>query len=210
MGSCSRRDRDGGTLPAGPDRSSGPSDDRRRYVPARAIVEQFERAKQECKDDPTLLSAWFPILQQYGPSLIAECEDAEQLSKRLIKQWLASYMFAGRPDADDQAQAVADYFADYTIHRSHSLGIDRDAARNAGLDKIEDLEDDLALQDAVLSAHHATLHTLGGPAVKIVENHMGRAFVKLSQQVAIPAIQVAPPLPGGPPAQPGLSGPSWP
>lgn len=35
-----------------------------RYVPARAIVEQFERAKEECKNDPGVLGAWFPILQQ--------------------------------------------------------------------------------------------------------------------------------------------------
>lgn len=118
-------------------------------------------------------------------------------------------MFVGLPDADAKAQAVADYFGDYTKHRSHSLGIDRDAARKAGIDKIEDLEVDPALQDAVLSVHHATLHTLAGPAVKIVENHMGRAYVKLSQQIAVPTIQVTP-LPGGPPAQPGLPSPPIP
>ncbi|MDP8991574.1 MAG: serine protease [Actinomycetota bacterium] len=180
-----------------------------RYVPARAIVEQFERAKEECKDDPAALGAWLPILQQYGPSLIAECEDAEQMSKRLVKDWLASYMFKGAEDAHERAQAVADYFGDYTQHRSHSLGIDRDTARKAGVEKIEDLESDPALQDAVLSVHHATLHTLSGPAVKIVENHLGRAFVKLTQQFAVPTIQLAPEQAGGSPplvspAQPGL------
>lgn len=55
-----------------------------RFQPARAIIEQFERAKAECRADPTVLSAWLPILQQYGPGLISECENAEQLSKDLV------------------------------------------------------------------------------------------------------------------------------
>lgn len=33
-------------------------------APARGILEQFERAKQECKTDPAALAAWAPILQQ--------------------------------------------------------------------------------------------------------------------------------------------------
>lgn len=36
-------------------------------APARAILRQFDQAKDECKD-PALLGAWIPILQQYGPS----------------------------------------------------------------------------------------------------------------------------------------------
>lgn len=50
-------------------------------------------------------------------------------------------------------------------------GIDRDAAKAQGL-VIEDLEDDEALQEAVLSVHHAIMHTMGMSLVaKIVENH---------------------------------------
>ena len=43
-----------------------------RFTPARAQVEQFERAKEECTADPSLLPAWAPILQQYGPELLCE------------------------------------------------------------------------------------------------------------------------------------------
>jgi len=59
-----------------------------------------------------------------------------------------------------------------------------------------DLEDDQALQDAVLSVHHATMHTLSGPAVKIVENHLNRAYVKMQQQFAVPQVQILPQAPG--------------
>lgn len=163
-----------------------------RFVPSRAIVEQFDRAKAECGADASAVAAWFPILQQYGPGLLAECEDAENLSRRLVCEWLESYMFRQEPDAPARAQRVAEFFADYRIHRSHSLGIGRDVAREKGL-HVTDLEADDDLQDAVLSVHHATMHTLSGPALKIIENQLGRAFAKLAQQIAVPF-----PAPPGP------------
>src|SRR2546428_10966572 len=51
-----------------------------RLVPAENILEQFERAKQECRD-PAKLGAWLPMLNQYGPDLIITCERAKALSK---------------------------------------------------------------------------------------------------------------------------------
>ena len=122
-------------------------------APARAILRQFEQAKEECKD-PSLLGAWMPILQQYGPALIQQCEAPEALAVRLVRQWLERYMFDGTSDAAAKAEAVAAYFADYEEHRSHSLGIDREQARSKRV-RIEDLEASQELQDAVLSVHHA-------------------------------------------------------
>ena len=37
--------------------------------PARALINQFERIKQECAQDPSVLGAWLPTLQQYGPAV---------------------------------------------------------------------------------------------------------------------------------------------
>lgn len=89
------------------------------------------------------------------------------------------------------------------MHQSHSLGIDREQARSHGV-KIEDLEADQALQDAVLSVHHATMHTLQGPAVKIVENHLGRTFAKVTQQLVLQMPMVGPGQVG--PFPPGMPG----
>ena len=51
---------------------------------------------------------------------------------------------------------------------------------------IDDLEDDQDLQDLVLSIHHAMTHTFSGTgAVKIIENHLGKAFLKMQQAVII-------------------------
>ncbi|HLI77720.1 MAG TPA: hypothetical protein VKV02_12290 [Acidobacteriaceae bacterium] len=161
-------------------------------APARAILRQFEQAKEECRD-PALLGAWVPILQQYAPALIQQCEAAEALAKRLVQEWLARYMFAHCDDKAARAEQTANYFADPETHQSHSLGIDREQARDPGV-LIEDLESDQKLQDAVLTVHHATMHTFQGPAVKIVENHLGRAFVKISTQMAVQMPMSAPGL----------------
>lgn len=173
--------------------------------PARGIIEQFETAKDEVAKNPALLGAWAPILQQLGPSLLDQCEKAEQLAQRLVKTWLAQYMFGGQPDAEEKAAHIAEFFASYTKHQSHALGIDRDAARAEGV-VIDDLEDDAALQDAVLSVHHATMHTFQGAAAKIIENNLDRTYVKMGaimpmiQPVATPP---APPPPVPLPPQPG-------
>ncbi len=167
-----------------------------RYAPSRAIIDQFDRAKAEIAADPAALQAWFPILQQYGVSLLEECEAAERLGKRLVTEWLRDSMFSGLGDAADaKAEEVAAFFADFPSHQSHSLGITRQKVEELGL-KVTRLEDDQMLQDAVLTVHHASMHTLGGPAVKLVENHLHRAYVKISQQMmGFPQIQLGPPQP---------------
>jgi hypothetical protein len=161
--------------------------------PARAILEQFERAKRELKADASLLPAWIPILQAYGPSLLEQCEQAEKLAQRLVRDWLRRYMLpSGRYRARNAAR-IAKYFADYARHQSHGMGIGRDEAERIGV-TVKELETDQRLQDAVLSVHHAVAHTFTGTAaVKIIENHHGRAFIKIAQAqtISLP-IQLAP------------------
>ncbi len=152
--------------------------------PARSILEQFEQAKAEIAGDPSLLGAWVPILQQYGPSLLRQCERAEELARQLVQQWISDYMLHRTRGRKSKAATIAQWFADYGASTSHALGISREQARAQGV-RIIDLEADKALQDAVLSVHHATIHTFQGPAAKIVENHLGRAWVQLSQTISI-------------------------
>ncbi|WP_371545880.1 hypothetical protein OG266_13900 [Streptomyces sp. NBC_00554] len=154
-----------------------------RAMPARALIRQFERAAEECSNDATRLSVWLPILQQYAPGLLEVCAQYEELGRELVKEWLRSYMLAADPDRDQKSEAIAKYFADADLHKAHGRGIDRDHARAQGV-IVEDLEDDQVLQDLVLSVFHATTQTFGGTgAVKIIENHIGRAFAV--QQMAV-------------------------
>jgi hypothetical protein len=159
--------------------------------PARAILQQFGQAKEEIQLDPNAFAAWVPILQGYGPSLLQECAFAEDLAKRLVRVWLRTWMLRDRGDRSLRAARIAKYFADYSKHQSHGAGISREEARKRGV-IVHDLEDDPALQDAILSVHHATMLTFANSgAVKIVENHLGKAWVKAGQMVQIVG-------PGGP------------
>ena len=156
-----------------------------RTVPAQAILDQFELAKAECQD-PKKLAPWLPILNQYGPSLLIECQNALDLSKKLVSQWLEANMFAGKPNSKQIAADISKKLAQHKELKSHGRHINRDKAKEMGL-IIEDLEKDQTLQDLVLSVFHATTHTFDGtPAVKIIENHNGKAFVK--QQLMIGAM----------------------
>lgn len=157
----------------------------RRAIPAQAIIEQFERAKKECKEDPKNLGVWLPIIEQYGPALIVECEHAIDLSKNLVLEWLTKYMFKNE-DGEEIAKKVAETLANHSLFKSHRRHIDRKQAKKIGL-KITDLEIDDKLQDLILSIFHATTHTFDGTgAVKIIENHMGKAFIKQLRVVVPP------------------------
>ena len=164
--------------------------------PAQAILDQFDLAKDECRD-PQLLGAWMPILPQYGPSLLVQCINALNLAEDLVAEWLRTWMFAGleRGKAARKARAIARKLSDHTKFKSHARPIHRDAAVALGL-VVDNLEADQALQDLVLSVFHATTHTFGATAAaKIIENHLGRAFVKMQ---IIQNVQVQPAQ--GPPA----------
>ncbi len=179
-------------------------------VPTRALIREFERAKEEVAKNPAVLGAWLPRLQQYPPAVLEQCEAAEELSKRLTMEWLREYMFRGHSDAADRAKRVADYFANYGIHQSHALGIDRDQARSVGVE-VMNLEVNQQLQDAVLSVHHAALLTFAAGPFKIIENQQGRAFVQTAQ---VAQIMLQGPMPPGliPPGllPPGMQPPQAP
>lgn len=160
-------------------------------VPAASILRQFKTAQEECAADPAKLSAWVPTLQQYFPGLLEICSDADKLSKTLVRAWMRDYMYKDLPDAEVKADQAADFFANTALHISHSRGIAREQLRQALPDlEIENLEDNAELQDSVLSVFHAVSHTLAmSGAVKLIENHAGRRFVKQVQQI-LPVQQV--------------------
>ena len=171
-----------------------------RSAPAKAILNQFEIAKDECRK-PENLAAWMPILRTYAPGLLTQCRDSQKLASNMVAGWLERYMLSGEEGAKATATAIANWFADYESFHSHGRRVGRAQARTRGV-RVVDLEDDGGLQDAVLSVHHATMHTFSGtPALKIIENHHGRAWIRNSVTVQIPA--GPPPPTDTPPAQPG-------
>lgn len=155
-------------------------------VPAGAILRTFKRAQDDCAVDPTHLSGWVPTLQQYFPGLIDMCEDSTTLSKSLVEKYLSEHMFKGKSPAERKklSKEAADFFGDDTIHIAHGRGIGREQLETLSL-VVEPLEAKDDLQDAVLSVHHAFMHTFAAnPGVsKVIENHLGRAVVKVNMMV---------------------------
>lgn len=175
----------------------------RAAIPAHAILAQFELAKRECSNQ-TLLPAWIPMLRQYGPALLVQCQLAQELSRTLVAEWLETFMFSGYGDAKTKAEAIATALADHGLFKSHGRFIDRKQARDMGL-TIDDLEGHPATENAVLGLFHSTTHTFNGTAaVKILENNNGRAFIKLQQTfIQAPTPPAAAPQPRPqPPRQP--------
>ena len=150
-----------------------------RLVPALAIRQQFKRAQKECQD-PSKLAAWIPMLQQYGPDLLAHCDSVCDLSQELVGTWLKQYMFKcyDTDKKEQEAEKIATWLLNGGDFKSHGRHIERAKLKDQGL-RVEDLERDHELQDLSLSVFHATTHIfLRTPMIKIIENHRGRAFIK--------------------------------
>jgi len=150
-----------------------------RAISARAVVDQFERAKNEIRQDAALASVWFPILNTIGPSLLQEAQNALDYGEEIVSRWLEQRMFRSLgQQAKSKAKATAAHFNDASTHKSHGRRIDRDEARQQGL-SVLDVEDNQDLQEAALTAYHlATLIFEKTPATKLLYSQNGRSWVK--------------------------------
>jgi hypothetical protein len=178
-----------------------------RSAPAAAIKAQFAQAQADLAANPSHMAAWLPILRSMSPALLQICENAEKLSKAMVKEWLQKYMFQGQDNAEEMAEAVTEYLSDYQQFMSHGRRVDRDSLRRLGV-RIVDLEADQELQDRVLSVYHAISHTMTlSGTVKIIENHLGKGMFRAVNVIAAGG----PPAPGKPgtpvmPITPGAAG----
>lgn len=179
----------------------GPIDPQRGSLPAHGIIEEFKRAHDEIKttqinviknpNDPnsiaeanTKIALWQPIVAKYTPALIGECEKIIEWSESMVKEWLSQNMFSDL-EPNNQSSTIDQIMkelSDHRVNKSHDRHISMQKCIALGL-KIEKMEDDQKLQDLVLSIHHSCMHTLSGtPAIKIIENQNGIAFIQFSKQ----------------------------
>jgi hypothetical protein len=161
----------------------GPIDPQFGAIPAHAIKEEFEKAVNAAKTDPTTVPIWQVLLSKYPAASITESLKAIAWADQMTQEWLKSGMFAGESQADAKAARVVKELGDHAITKSHARHISLAQAQSLDL-KVTPLENDQDLQDAVLSVHHSAIITLNmTPAVKIIENHEGVAFISTAQQM---------------------------
>lgn len=154
----------------------------RRITAAQAIVDQFSMAQQSINNRTDLI-AWQPLLNQYSVGLLAECQEAMNLSRDLAHEWSRDYMHSDKSDqqAKDLADELSSFLSNRKKFKSHGRRIDAETAASHGMD-VNLLESDQTLQDSILSVFHAAMHTHSGrPVMKIIENHKGRAVIKRTE-----------------------------
>ncbi len=166
--------------------SLGPIDPQIGGLPAHGIVEEFKKAAEQIQQNIATIPLWQPIIAKYHPTLIGECEKAIEWSREIVGAWLKGRMFAGDPEADAKAAKIVADLGSHELTKSHARHISMQKARDLGIN-VAALEDDDELQERVLTVHHACIQTLAGsPAIKIIENHNGVAFVQALELRAVP------------------------
>src|SRR5579884_1352872 len=104
-------------------------------------------------------------------------------------------MFKAEQDATQRATEIANWLSDHGEFKSHGRHLSREQLESKGF-KIERLESDQQTQDLVLSIFHALMHTFSATsAAKIIENHLGMAWVKMAVTQQMAFVQMPPQTP---------------
>jgi hypothetical protein len=159
----------------------GPFDPQIDGIPAIAVQRQFEQAYNDIVTDQRAADAWRPILAQLGPSFLKECEWAIEWAQSFMIETLKRNMLDGESNATIKAAEITKRMT-AEENKGHDRHFHYQDCIGFGL-KIEMLEEDPELQDLVLTIHHCFMHTLSNSAaLKVIENHLGRAQIKNGQQ----------------------------
>jgi ATP-dependent protease ClpP protease subunit len=173
----------------------GPIDPQILGIPAAGVIEEFNRAFAEITADNAKLNVWQFILRQYTPSYLGQCENAVDWAKNFVRSELTNNMLAGEKEKQKLASVIVDQLTDFSKNKAHDRHINIDECRAIGL-VIKSLEDDFPpeFQNLVLSVHHSYMHALSNTqSFKIIENHLGAAYVK--QQMMMQVAQAVNPGP---------------
>lgn len=153
----------------------GPIDPQYNGVACQAVVDEFNQAVKDIKANPQSAILWQTIIGKYHPTFLGTCKQAIEWSEKMVSDWLGFNMCAG--DAT-RVKKILQTFSNHQKQKSHARHIPKQECVDAGLNII-DLENDQALQDAVLTTHHMYFHTFSHTnSVKFIENHLGIAYVE--------------------------------
>jgi ATP-dependent protease ClpP protease subunit len=172
-------------------------------APAQAIIDQFDLARKSISENPSNLPVWLPIIQTLSPALLMECQNADRLSRELVKSWLERYMFYNDENRVNKAIAASEYLAKSQEHLSHGRRIGIEQLQSLGFN-ILDTRTIPVLRDAIWNLYLSIMITFEHTsAFKITENGHGRALIRhlLIQQIELPGGQQPAPRPVSMPNQ---------
>ncbi|HEX4887518.1 MAG TPA: S49 family peptidase [Luteibaculaceae bacterium] len=153
----------------------GPIDPQMGGLACQAVLNEFEQAKKDVKTNPHSAPLWQVIIGKYHPTFLGACKQAIEWSEKMVSDWLEYNMC--REDKS-KVEKIVSTFSNHSVQKSHSRHISKKECIEVGL-AISDLENNQDLQDAVLTTHHAFMHTFSSTyCVKIIENHNGVAYIE--------------------------------
>lgn len=159
----------------------GPIDPQMGGLACQAVLNEFEEAKKDIKTNPQAAPLWQVIIGKYHPTFLGACKQAIDWSESIVSNWLTQNMCSSDTS---KVGPILKMFSDHKEQKSHSRHISKKQCIEVGLN-INSLEDDQDLQDAVLTTHHAFMHTFSHTqAVKIIENQEGIAYIEQSMPIA--------------------------
>ncbi|MES2200843.1 MAG: ATP-dependent Clp protease proteolytic subunit [candidate division FCPU426 bacterium] len=161
----------------------GPIDPHLRDIPAYGVIEEFKRACDEVKKDPSTISMWQSIIGKYNPTFLGQCQNAIDRSSEFVRMQLESNMFDSDPQKSEKAKKIVARLTDFLGNKGHDRHIHSEECLEMGL-KIKSIEDEQILedgdfQDLVLTIHHCFMFALSNSSVfKIIENQNGVGILK--------------------------------
>jgi hypothetical protein len=149
----------------------GPIDPQINGLPCQAVLDEFENAKNDIKNNPHSLGLWQTIISKYHPTFLTTCQNAVNLSEDLAKTWIPK----SQPQVD--IEKILNKFLNHKESKTHSRHISAAECKNVGLNII-DMESDQNIQDLILSLHHCYMILIETTnVVKMVENQNGKSFI---------------------------------
>lgn len=157
--------------------SLGPTDPQFGGVAAGGVIEEFEQAVQEVKDNPSSAELWGRIIGKYHPTFLGDCKKAVDMSVAIVGGWLKSNMFEGDPDAESKTARIINLLCDHKQSAMHNRHFSHDDLEKIGM-KIRMMEGDGELQDRILTLHHTFMVTFQKTrAVKVIESSNGARWI---------------------------------
>jgi hypothetical protein len=154
----------------------GPTDPQVRGFPAMGIINEVERAIKEIKKDQMMGLVWNQVFQKYPPAFISDCERSIEGAKTMVAGWLERNMLSSASSPGTAAAAVINGLMNYSETTEHGHHFLIDKCRDIGL-RVAALEDDQALQEDVLSVHHAYMASFAKTnTLKIIDSSNGETW----------------------------------
>ena len=152
----------------------GPFDPQIGGVACQSVLKEFEKAKEDIKNNPHALGLWQVIFSKYNPTFLVTCEQAIELSDDLADDILSKTI-----SDKGKRKEILKAFNNNDTTKVHSRHISKERCKEVGL-TIIDMENDQHLQDMILSLHHCYMIYLEQTVVtKIVENNIGGCTMRL-------------------------------